>query len=53
MSLSRTRRPSPLVLLSVGSAVPLADKEYMSGQFGSNEFYGAPREYGVTVSVQF
>jgi iron complex outermembrane receptor protein len=31
----------------------LADKEYVSGQFGNNEFYGAPREYGVRVSVQF
>jgi iron complex outermembrane receptor protein len=31
----------------------LADKEYVSGQFGNNEFYGAPREYGVRGSVRF
>ena len=31
----------------------LADKEYVSGQFGNNEFYGAPREYGVRASVRF
>jgi iron complex outermembrane receptor protein len=31
----------------------LADKEYVGGQFINNEFYGAPREYGVRGSVQF
>jgi iron complex outermembrane recepter protein len=31
----------------------LADKEYVSGQFVNNEFYGAPREYGVRASMQF
>ena len=31
----------------------LADKEYLSGQFGNNEFYGAPREYGVRASLRF
>jgi iron complex outermembrane receptor protein len=31
----------------------LADKEYLSGQFVNNEFYGAPREYGVRASVRF
>jgi iron complex outermembrane recepter protein len=31
----------------------LADKEYLSGQFGNNEFYGAPREYGLRASVRF
>ncbi len=31
----------------------LADKTYVGGQFGNNEFYGPPREYGVRVSKQF
>ena len=31
----------------------LTDKEYASGQFGINEFYGTPREYGVRVGVNF
>jgi iron complex outermembrane receptor protein len=31
----------------------LADKEYVSGQFVNNEFYGAPREYGLRASMQF
>lgn len=31
----------------------LTDKTYVGGQFGNNEFYGAPREYGVRVSKQF
>lgn len=31
----------------------LTNKNYVSGQFGSNEFYGAPREYGVRVGVNF
>ncbi|MXP26712.1 TonB-dependent receptor [Altererythrobacter indicus] len=31
----------------------LADKKYVSGQSGNNEFYGAPREYGVRASVRF
>jgi len=31
----------------------LTDKEYVSGQFGSNEFYGSPREYGLRVGVNF
>jgi iron complex outermembrane receptor protein len=31
----------------------LADKDYVGGQFGNNEFYGAPREYGVRGSAQF
>lgn len=36
-----------------GYATNLADKEYVSGQFINNEFYGAPREYGVRASVRF
>ena len=36
-----------------GYATNLADKEYISGQSGNNEFYGAPREYGVRASVRF
>lgn len=31
----------------------LADKEYVSGQSGRNEFYGAPREFGVRVRQEF
>ncbi len=31
----------------------LANKKYVSGQSGNNEFYGAPREYGVRASVRF
>ena len=31
----------------------LTDKEYVSGQSGNNEFYGAPREFGVRASVRF
>lgn len=31
----------------------LADEEYVSGQMGSSEFYGAPREYGVRASYKF
>ena len=31
----------------------LTDKDYASGQFGINEFYGSPREYGVRVGVNF
>jgi iron complex outermembrane receptor protein len=36
-----------------GYATNLANKEYVSGQSGNNEFYGAPREYGVRASVRF
>ena len=32
-------------------ATNLLDEEYVSGQFGDNEFYGAPREYGVRLSM--
>jgi len=31
----------------------LADKRYVAGQFGLNEFYGAPREYGVRAGFSF
>jgi len=31
----------------------LANTAYVSGQSGNNEFYGAPREYGVRVSTRF
>lgn len=31
----------------------LANKEYVTGQFFNNEFYGPPREYGVRVSYTF
>jgi iron complex outermembrane receptor protein len=34
-------------------ATNLFDEEYSSGQSGSNEFYGAPREYGVRARVEF
>ncbi|WP_305098525.1 TonB-dependent receptor [Croceibacterium aestuarii] len=36
-----------------GYATNLTDKEYVSGQSANNELYGAPREYGVRVSVRF
>ena len=31
----------------------LADKTFVSGRSGDNEFYGAPREYGVRLGVKF
>lgn len=31
----------------------LLNEEYASGQFGDNEFYGAPREYGVRARMEF
>jgi iron complex outermembrane recepter protein len=36
-----------------GYGTNLADKHYVSGQFGNTEFFGAPREYGVRVRKQF
>ncbi|HWK42305.1 MAG TPA: TonB-dependent receptor [Croceibacterium sp.] len=36
-----------------GYATNLTNKKYISGQSGNNEFYGAPREYGVRASVRF
>jgi len=50
---------SALVTLRKGSwrleayGTNLTNRRYVSGQFGSNEFYGAPREYGVRVGVDF
>jgi len=31
----------------------LANKTYVSGQFGNNEFFGAPRQYGVRLGASF
>jgi len=31
----------------------LTDRNYVSGQAGNNEFYGAPRQYGVRATVKF
>lgn len=31
----------------------LTNRRYISGQFGLNEFYGAPREYGVRFGMDF
>lgn len=31
----------------------LADKAYVSGRSGDNEFYGAPREYGLRLGINF
>ena len=31
----------------------LTNKDYVLGQGGGNEFYGAPREYGLRVRVDF
>lgn len=36
-----------------GYATNLANKKYVSGQSGNNEFYGAPREFGVRASLRF
>lgn len=36
-----------------GYATNLANKTYVSGQSGNNEFYGAPREFGVRVATKF
>lgn len=36
-----------------GFATNLANKKYVTGQSGNNEFYGAPREFGVRASVRF
>ena len=36
-----------------GYATNLANKKYVSGQSGNNEFYGSPREFGVRASVKF
>lgn len=50
---------SALVTLEVddwkveGYATNLTGKEYVAGRSGNNEFYGAPREYGVRVGMVF
>ncbi|WP_428028062.1 TonB-dependent receptor [Altererythrobacter sp.] len=31
----------------------LTNKDYITGQLNSNEFYGAPREYGIKLGVTF
>ena len=31
----------------------LANKTYVSGQFGNTEFFGAPRQYGVRIGTRF
>jgi iron complex outermembrane receptor protein len=36
-----------------GYATNLANKTYVSGQFGNNEFFGAPRQYGVRIGSRF
>ena len=36
-----------------GYGTNLANKVYVSGQFGNNEFFGAPRQYGVRFGTQF
>jgi len=36
-----------------GFATNLTNKTYVSGRQGNNEFYGAPREYGVRLGVKF
>ena len=40
-------------ILVEGYASNLTNETYVSGQFGTNEFYGAPREYGVRVRYDF
>lgn len=34
-------------------ATNLTKKRYITGQSGTNEFYGAPREYGIRAGVRF
>ena len=36
-----------------GYGTNLANKVYVSGQFGNNEFFGAPRQYGVRIGSRF
>jgi iron complex outermembrane receptor protein len=36
-----------------GYATNLTNEKYVSGQSGNNEFYGAPREFGVRASIRF
>jgi len=36
-----------------GYGTNLANKTYVSGQFGNNEFFGAPRQYGVRLGTHF
>jgi iron complex outermembrane receptor protein len=36
-----------------GYGTNLTNKTYVSGQFGNNEFFGAPRQYGVRVGTRF
>ncbi|QJU58341.1 TonB-dependent receptor [Sphingomonas sp. AP4-R1] len=36
-----------------GFATNLTNRKYVSGQTGNNEFYGAPRQYGVRANVTF
>jgi len=36
-----------------GYVTNLTKKYYVSGQFGSTEFYGAPREFGIRVGARF
>jgi iron complex outermembrane recepter protein len=36
-----------------GYGTNLTDKTYVSGQFGNNEFFGSPRQYGVRVGTKF
>jgi iron complex outermembrane receptor protein len=31
----------------------LSDEEYVAGQLGNSEFYGAPREYGLRANFSF
>ncbi|WP_404711920.1 TonB-dependent receptor [Sphingomonas sp. MMS24-J13] len=36
-----------------GYGTNLTNKQYVSGHFNNNEFYGAPREYGLRAHVRF
>jgi iron complex outermembrane receptor protein len=36
-----------------GYGTNLTDKTYVSGQFSNNEFFGAPRQYGVRIGSRF
>ena len=51
VSASLTLQLDPVTVEVYGSN--LTRERYVSGQFGLNEFYGAPREFGLRVSASF
>ncbi|MXO71894.1 TonB-dependent receptor [Alteraurantiacibacter buctensis] len=51
VSASLTLAMDPVTVEAYGTN--LTRERYVSGQFGLNEFYGAPREFGVRVSARY